>query len=199
MLPHHGIAMPEEFLKRFPQLAEVLAGELQLADLGPGRPRESLRAKLANLTDAVLFAGKPVQDDCLARCCRSGLWLACDFLDESHRISQEIETVDGSYWHGIMHRREPDYFNAKYWFRRVPQHAVFEPLREEARRLAERHAESDPQAKFLLHQRAWDAAAFVDLCEAIAQGDARCEQLAREVALAEWRLLFEYCYEGAVG
>ena len=71
-----------------------------------------------------------------ARCCISALYLRHNFLDESHEISQEIDTIDGSYWHGIMHRREPDYDNAKYWFRRVPSHPVFGPLCEKARELA---------------------------------------------------------------
>ena len=68
----------------------------------------------------------------------------------------------------------------------------------EARAIAERHEVTDPHALFLLHQHAWNPAAFIDLCAALACGDARCEQLAREVALAEWRLLFDYCYTGAV-
>ena len=45
----------------------------------------------------------------MAACCLCGLWLLHDFLDESHSLSQEITTDTGSYWHGIMHRREPDY------------------------------------------------------------------------------------------
>ena len=53
----------------------------------------------------------------MAQACLAGLWLYHDFLDESHSISQEIATSTGSFWHGIMHRREPDPSNAKYWFR----------------------------------------------------------------------------------
>ena len=64
----------------------------------------------------------------MALACMAGLWLRHDFLDESHRISQDLENPSGSYWHGIMHRRELDFSNAKYWFRRVGMHRVFEPL-----------------------------------------------------------------------
>jgi hypothetical protein len=50
---------------------------------------------------------------------QAGLWLYVDDLDRSHHVSQSIETPVGSYWHGIMHRREGDFSNAKYWFRRA--------------------------------------------------------------------------------
>lgn len=49
----------------------------------------------------------------------AGLLLWNGDLDASHTISQHIEDITGSYWHGIMHRMEPDYSNAKYWFRKV--------------------------------------------------------------------------------
>lgn len=42
---------------------------------------------------------------------RAGCWKA------SHEVAQEIESPEGSYWHGIAHRIEPDSFNAGYWFR----------------------------------------------------------------------------------
>ena len=53
----------------------------------------------------------------MAACCLAGVWLLHDYLDESHTISQRIDTPSGSFWHGIMHRREGDFSNAKYWFR----------------------------------------------------------------------------------
>jgi len=53
---------------------------------------------------------------------QAALWLYVDELDKSHTISQGIEDQTGSFWHGIMHRREGDFSNSHYWFRRVGTH-----------------------------------------------------------------------------
>lgn len=170
----------------------------RLPELGPGAPNAIARPGLAALTVESAFAGQVITDRDAAKCCLSALWLWHDFLDESHTISQDIDTIDGSYWHGIMHRREPDYGNAKYWFRRVPRHAIFEPLAAAARELASK-AKLDEPAEFLTSQKSWDAFRFVGLCEAIARGRSLSEQLAREIACLEWQFLFDHCYHKAVG
>ena len=81
----------------------------ELNELGPGRPRATVRPKLARLAPETLVPGQTPRNLDMARCCLAGLWLLHDFLDESHSLSQEVDTTTGSYWHGIMHRREPDY------------------------------------------------------------------------------------------
>jgi hypothetical protein len=96
---------------------------------GPGRAviqRDSL-------TTAIDKALQPLATDHRnKRCVESGLLLLWDFLDDSHEISQTMEgkgtprTAD--YWHGIMHRREPDAGNASYWFRRVGSHPALDHL-----------------------------------------------------------------------
>jgi hypothetical protein len=164
--------------------------------LGPGAPNERLRPRLAELTVDQAFAGQNVVDHNSARCCISALWLWNNFLAESHTISQEIETIDGSYWHGIMHRREPDYGNAKYWFRRVTQHAIFEPLAKEC---VFAGGELTGPAKYLATIKIWDPFKFVDLCGAIACGHSPIEVLARDLARTEWQLLFDHCYAKAIG
>src|SRR5215207_7144377 len=84
----------------------------RIPELGPGKPNESARTGLSALS---LDSFPTVRDREAAIGCISGLWLLHDFLDESHTISQDLPGWIGSYWHGIMHRREPDAGNAKYW------------------------------------------------------------------------------------
>jgi len=175
----------------------LLRGD-RLCVLGPGTSKLEVRSELQALTPRSLLGDHPVVDSNMATACLAGLWLLHDFLDESHRISQGIHTPTGSYWHGIMHRREPDYSNAKYWFHRVGRHAVFVPLRHAAAQLAER-SPSDAAPEFLRTQSDWDPLAFVDLCQAVGRGRSDCEMLCRQIARVEWELLFDYCYQKAIG
>jgi hypothetical protein len=174
-----------------------LLREERLAELGPGHPDEPVRGRLHGLAVEKAFEGKPLRDRDMARCCISAVWLYHDFLDESHTISQEIETTTGSYWHGLMHRREPDYFNSKYWFRRVGDHAAFGPLSAAAREAAQ--TVDEPKAAFLKHGGGWDPFAYVDLCESAAGRGSPAEQLCRHIQLLEWQILFDHCYRSAVG
>ena len=103
----------------------------------------------------------------------AGLWLYFDCFDESHRISQEDDSIEGSFWHGIAHRREPDYGNAGYWFRRVGSHPVF------------------PQ--IVKRVGTWDPLRFIDYCENEAQAGGEREAWALQVQRAEWEILFDYC------
>jgi hypothetical protein len=155
-----------------------------------------LEARLRSLSLEDIAAGRRIADHDMARACLAGLWLFHDYLDESHTISQEIHTTTGSYWHGIMHRREPDYGNSKYWFRRVGQHPVFEPLHVSVRDEHEGFSKI-PGLKELATNRSWDPFLFVDLCERAARTDSELTDACRGIALIEWQLLFDYCYREA--
>jgi hypothetical protein len=132
----------------------------------------------------------------MAAACLAALWLRYDFADESHAISQELETIEGSYWHAILHRREPDFANAKYWFRRVGSHPISPALAAAARESAQAAA-PDRAAEFLNAQTAWDHFRFVDLCQSVLAGRSAAELLCRQIQQREWELLFDHCYRRA--
>jgi hypothetical protein len=176
-----------------PAIAQLLR-EPWLPPLDPGRPNKIVHSRLMALTNDNAFAPYLVRDRDMAAACRAGLWLHFNYLDESHAISQELHTTTGSYWHAMMHRREPDFDNAKYWFRRVGAHPVYEPLR----RTAAEWAEAPPAAAFLRTQTDWDPFAFVDLCAAALVGRVPCEELCQQIQKREWELLFDWCYRQAI-
>jgi hypothetical protein len=178
-----------------PTVAPLLA-KAALNELGPGTPVGSTRTALAALTPRSVVAPHDVADEQIAACCCAGLWLRFDFLDESHHVSQSIDTADGSFWHGIMHRREPDFANAKYWFRRTGEHPIYPRLAEAARQLAI-EAKPDREAIFLTQQAKWDPLQFVDLCEFALDGSPPLHTLCKRIQQAEWELLFDHCYQGA--
>lgn len=177
-------------------IKKIVGGD-RLCELGTGEENRDMADKLAAVDVEVLFAGHSVVDHDMADCCLSALWLLHSFLDESHTISQKIHSTTGSYWHGIMHRREPDYSNAKYWFRRVGDHAIFPDLCKSVGELAADHP-LDTETEFLARQSTWDPYAFVDLCQTIAGGRLGAESVARQAARLEWELLFDYSYRKAV-
>lgn len=107
------------------------------------------------------------------RCLESGLLLFWDFPEESHQISQTMEGKGsprtGDYWHGIMHRREPDAGNASYWFRRVGRHPAFEHLGTRIVDWMSELGATAPQidlvCRRLLSNRSFDPFAMIQLSE----------------------------------
>jgi hypothetical protein len=165
--------------------------------LDAGAPDSMVGPRLAGLTADAAFAHSRVVDNQMAACCLSGLWLLYDFLDESHTISQGIDTPSGSFWHAIMHRREGDFSNAKYWFRRVGRHPAFDAIGQRAAELAAARGAEHVVAE-LIAGGTWGPFAFVDLCEAAVHGIGDERELCQGIQQAEWELLFDHCYRAAI-
>jgi hypothetical protein len=86
------------------------------------------KTDLDRLTPEELLAPEKVVSRQDAELVKAALYLKHGCLEESHKISQSVETSTGSYWHGIMHRHEGDISNSKYWYARVGRHPVLEAI-----------------------------------------------------------------------
>ncbi len=110
--------LPTPIAKAVQPLFDLLPIDQAMEQLVVTRPAASkeVRDTLEEALKDPALKGKP---DLAA-----GLWLYIDELDRSHTISQGIDDSTGSFWHGIMHRREGDFSNSHYWFRRTGEHPV---------------------------------------------------------------------------
>jgi len=98
----------------------------------------------------------------------AGLWLYVDELERSHEISQQINNATGSFWHGIMHRREGDFSNSHYWFRSTGSHPAMADI------------------------AGYDSHQFVDdVATACSAGNA--DEALIDMQRREWATLFAWC------
>ncbi|WP_036745462.1 hypothetical protein [Paenibacillus sp. UNC451MF] len=139
---------------------------------------------------------------------KAGLYLLNESLDKSHSLSQEIHNSTGSYWHGIMHRMEGDYSNAKYWFRQAGLHPVQASMLAaalEAYKNFDLDSIESPTLKnkleALVSGASWDAYLFADIVEqqvTVVQDDL-AEELLTELQWIEIKLLIQYSYQQSGG
>ncbi len=154
---------------------------------------------LAACADADVLADEPGNVG-MARAVRSGLLLWNDSLDLAHTLAMsegEADALTGQtldYWHGIMHRREPDYPNASYWFRRVGKHPAFDAVLQAAKSVvATSGAPSDDEARRTIDAAdEWDAFAFIALCETHETTTGATNALLRAVQVAEIEVLLDF-------
>lgn len=158
---------------------------------GPAEAKQKLRELDAYKLTPTFPAAPEAASAALA-----GLWLWHDFLHESHEISQAIDNPTGSFWHMIMHRREGDFSNAKYWVRQTGAHPLMPTLAAKADDLI-RPAAADKRL-LRLTANGWNASAFVDLVESVHDqpGDP-LHDLAVKLQHLEWRVLFDDCVRRA--
>jgi hypothetical protein len=119
----------------------------------------------------------------------AGLWLYFSAFEEAHRLAQEDHSAEGSLWHAILHRQEPDSGNSAYWFNKAGAHPTQNSLSREARQIVSKYqgAEFRPSLP-------WDPFGFILFCErAREQPGSESEHAALDIQLAEWQLLFDYC------
>ncbi|MBX3745754.1 MAG: hypothetical protein KF833_10650 [Verrucomicrobiae bacterium] len=167
---------------------EALFNTRELADLGPrGRDgvwsREEAERRAAEAAGALGLAGGA--SDCL----RALVLVWHDHPDGAHGLVQDLAGGDAAWVHGIIHRREPDYSNARYWFHRVGSHGLLERLAEGAAPMLAGHA-SLPYR--LIRDGEWDPMAFIDAVALVARpggGEKEAIGLLRALQGLEIRML----------
>jgi len=175
-----------------PATAELqkLMATAEPPELGPQqRAGIQTQSQLNSTLDACFTGAQPLTKT-NRELIRALILLWHDHLEAAHVIAQNIENADGAFVHGIMHRREPDYGNAKYWFRRVGKHPAFGEIARRASELLNNEGEGRLD---LLPAGEWDPFAFVDACERASRrgGTEQERRLLRQIQAIESTVLLE--------
>lgn len=177
--------MPEPDLFSTAQVSPILLDLIRsapLPSLGNGPVCDSTHRRVSVALSELKLSGS-LQE--------AALWLLAGDLDKSHAISQEHKSVEGAFWHGIMHRCEGDFWNAKYWFRQCKGHPVYQKLAERI----ECCSGKVPFPTDRLIKASTLADTLVDLIEQAESSKGGSEQEAwseplQQVVWWEWQLLF---------
>ncbi len=173
------------FAAAAPILARVAGSMGALVGPVPNSGVEGDMPSLLKIVDTSVPAG-PMRE-----CLHAGLWVLADDLNQAHRICQEIATPHGAAWHAIVHRREGDFWNSKYWWRRAAG-VRFAGLSE---RIKATLKDATPEIAFWSGGERHDAARFVDLVERFAERPEMRDALVTAQRM-EWAALFEECWSG---
>jgi hypothetical protein len=125
-----------------------------------------------------------------AQAALAGLLFRLGCWKEGHLIAQDISSSEGSYWHGMLHRIEPDSSNARYWFGQFKEHPIFPDLLQHAQEILDDRGPGHWRLK-----TAWDPFLFIGWCDEARATGGQVESTAIDIQMAEWRLLFDWCAE----
>ncbi len=103
----------------FPGLEEIFGrwASAMPALVGPA-PDGPLRAQVPRWMERV-DALTPRASAETRGCLHAALHVLADDLAAAHTLCQDIPTPQGSAWHAVVHRREGDFWNSNYWWRRA--------------------------------------------------------------------------------
>lgn len=121
------------------------------------------------------------------------MWVRIGQIDPAHTIVESATRGIEAYIHGVIHRMEGDYWNAKYWFRQVRAPQLVDSL--------DRHILRGAPKGYLYPwgKAGFDPNAFVDACQSTvppiavsessalsAAHDGQLVKTLQGLALAEW-------------
>lgn len=113
----------------------------------------------------------------------AALYLLVDDCHAAHEAVNADPTPTGSWWHAILHRREGDFGNARYWYAQIAHHPA----------LAQVNLSGGPAAAGS-EDGAFDPQAFVDHVERHLRDPHPPADLV-SFQRKEWMTLFRWCCE----
>jgi hypothetical protein len=163
----------------------VFLQEEMLQKLIPTEPLSyDMVARIRAADDATLGGGRTPGAPSTFALVRGALFYATDAIHEAHTLFQEAKGDLGSYWHGMMHRREGDFDNARYWFRRAGVLPFF----------SEMHRAASESSALMARQSNWDPYLFTGECEQARFGDTDSLTTLAALQRVEFEVLFDYCW-----
>ncbi len=156
---------------------------------GP-RPGVLDRRTISQRIDAFLAKLTPPTDS--AALLRAAALLYHDHQDDAHDLVSDRTDISAAFLHGILHRREPDYWNAKYWFRQCELHPAHSILA--ARLETWLNPQEVAAARALTLPGTFDPFAFVDACDTSSRIDSRSPEVAilRKIQHAEFEAIVQH-------
>jgi hypothetical protein len=161
------------------------AVEPQLAPAMPALVHPTPCAPLLPQVDSWLKIIGTAEDNETYKIVRAALLILADDLVSAHGIVQNIDTPYAAAWHAVIHRREADFWNSNYWWRRA-QGIRWAGLAEQLVPLLKPHGSSLQD----LCAPTYSPAAFTDAVERHHRDPALAPTLA-EIQRLEWKSLLE--------
>jgi len=132
----------------------------------------------------------------------AALHLRNESLSLSHSYAQQIEhDMTGAYWHGIMHRMESDYSNARYWFWQASRHPVMQQVQQRVSEWLQQHWRgqvNELRSNTILQSfqhGGWSSEQFIEVVKLSSTLDNEAKQLLTMIQAIEMDALFQYSLE----
>lgn len=147
----------------------------------PGRVQE-----IRDAPPEKLAGEATVKDENQLSLVKAALLYAVDEIGDAHRLVQEVSGDTAGYWHGMIHRREGDFENARYWFRRTGRHPAF----------AELHRRGCALSADVGRLLDWDPYLFTGLCEQAVFGNP--DDTLVPLQKMEFEVMLDYTWRQAI-
>lgn len=171
-----------------------------------------LKSYLDRQDIATLFQGQSIVSEAHAHLIRAALYVQNDDLKAAHAICQPMGRAlpEANYWHGLIHRRESDFDNARSWFQRAESPGMAAALYKAVYDLLQRAIQMPDYGDARVHALAffrhlqelgaWDALYCLDLCRQCAnEGSEAMRLLLEDIQRVEVETVFDWTFCKAVG